>query len=311
MPGQPNESIVTPEVMIFDEATGKASPVTSGGSAMPLEAKKKLWEPFAAALYQHMKAKGLDKAMHWGYPLDGEFEHDQVVVLFRNAYRRSSGPAVPTRSARAVIPNRKYYDVFGTVRYFDNWPGFRMSMGFNAPQVHLAIPRIDSSVTVTDHCGHIPFGFRVLVDHALALGRCGFNRVGADEWASIHYDGMQDPHVDRRHARALHPLARSGRGGAQCPVRGPHRGYPGSRAPASTWRKALDSSCLPVDLAARARDVLDSHFRQTSFFQNKLCIYELEKSLLRLAAACRGIYTRQPPTLPRHGRTSRWRHAGA
>ena len=57
---------------------------------------------------------------------------------------------------------------------------------------HLAIPRIDSSVCSLTTASH-PFGYRVLVDHALALGRCGFVRVGADEWACGHYDGMKIP----------------------------------------------------------------------------------------------------------------------
>jgi len=32
-----------------------------------------------------------------------------------------------------------------------------------------------------------------MVDRALAQGRTGFTRVGADEWAGIHYDGMDVP----------------------------------------------------------------------------------------------------------------------
>ena len=41
--------------------------------------------------------------------------------------------------------------------------------------------------------------------------------------------------------------------------------------------KALDSGRLATDLAQRVREVLDRHFQETGFFQNKLCIYELEQ----------------------------------
>jgi hypothetical protein len=288
MAGMDNENFpASPEVMVFDEATGRPSPMPAGGKKMPLADKEKIWKPFATALYQHMKAKNLDKAMHWGYPLDSESDHDLVMLLGEHL------PAVKWTGGPHQIGNwgykePKYYDVFGTVRYFDNWPGFRMSMGWKAPQTHLAIPRIDSSVMSLTNVSH-PFGYRTLVSHSLALGRCGFERVGADEWASIHYDGMRIPTwiVGMPVLFTLWP----GEHGAESSARfealiegiqeGEARIY---------LEKALDSGKLPAKLAQRVQDVLNRHFQGTGFFQNKLCVYELEKYYFGWQERSRNLY---------------------
>ena len=221
-----------------------------------------------------MKAKGLDKAMHWGYPLDSESDHDLVVLLGEHlpAVKWTGGPH---QIGRSGYQEPKYYDVFGTVRYFDNWAGFRMSMGFKAPQVHLAIPRIDSSVMSLTTVSH-PFGYRTLVNHSLALGRCGFARVGADEWASVHYDGMRIPTwiVGMPVLFTLWP----GENGAESSPRYEALIEGIQEAEARIYlEKALASGQLATDLAQRVREALDRHFRETGFFQNKLCIYELEQ----------------------------------
>ena len=265
---------VTPEVMVLDEATGTASPMPAGGKKMPLAEKQKIWKPFATELYQHMKAKGLEKAMHWGYPLDSESDHDLVVLLGEHlpAVKWTGGPH---QIGSWGYQEPKYYDVFGTVRYFDNWPGFRMGMGFNAPQVHLAIPRIDSSVMSLTSVSH-PFAYRTLVNHSLALGRCGFTRVGADEWAGVHYDGMRIPTwiVGMPVLFTLWP----GEKGAESSARFEALIEGIQEAEARIYlEKALDSGRLATDLAQRVREVLDRHFQETGFFQNKLCIYELEQ----------------------------------
>ncbi|HET6429889.1 MAG TPA: glycoside hydrolase domain-containing protein, partial [Phycisphaerae bacterium] len=60
------------EIMVTDEATGATSPLPASGSTVTLDQKRRIWLPFATALYRHLQARGLDKAMHWGYPLDAE-----------------------------------------------------------------------------------------------------------------------------------------------------------------------------------------------------------------------------------------------
>lgn len=249
-----------------------------------------------------MEAKGLDKAMHWGYPLDSESDHDLVVLMGEHL------PAVKWTGGPHQIGNwgykePKYYDVFGTVRYFDNWPGFRMSMGFKAPQVHLAIPRIDSSVLSLTTVSH-PFAYRVFLDHALALGRCGFNRIGADEWASIHYDGMRIPTwiVGMPVLFTLWP----GEHGAESSARFEALIEGIQEGEARIFlEKALDSGKLPASLAQRARNVLDRHFQETGFFQNKLCIYELEKYYYGWQGRSRDLYQAAAEVAAANASTSR------
>ena len=54
--------------------------------------------------------------------------------------------------------------------------------------------------------------------------------------------------------------------------------------------KALDGRPLPADLAQRTRDVLERHFRETGFFQNKLCIHELEQYHYRWQERSRDLH---------------------
>jgi len=276
-----------PEVMVSDEATGKTTPLALGGPGMGLPQRKKIWEPFALALYEHMKTKGLEKAMHWGYPLDSEVDHE-LVVLLGEVLPSVKWWGGPHQIGSWGFKEPKYYDVFGTVRYFDNWPTFRMSMGWKAPVAHLAIPRIDSSVLSLTTVSH-PFGFRVLVDHALALGRRGFVHVGADEWASSHYDGMQLPTwiVGMPVLFTLWPGPEGAESSArfECLIEGIQEGE--ARI---FLEKAIDSGRLSGALAQRAQDVLAEHFQETSFFQNKLCIYELEQYYHRWQERSRRLY---------------------
>jgi hypothetical protein len=112
------------EVMVHEEATGKAAPMAVGGPKVSLADKKKAWLPFATALHEHMKARKLDAAMRWGYPLDNEVDHELVALLGEHL------PAVkwhggPHQIGSWGYKEPKYYDLFDTVRYFDNWPTCR------------------------------------------------------------------------------------------------------------------------------------------------------------------------------------------
>jgi len=101
-------------------------------------------------------------------------------------------------------------------------------------------------------------------------------RVGADEWAAAHYQGMQVPVwiVGMPVLFTLWP----GRDGAESSAR--HEalleGIQEGEARIAI-EQALDRGRLSADVARRGRAALDEHFRQTSFFQNKLCIFELER----------------------------------
>ena len=286
MPGLDGPRFRAPgHIMVADEATGKTAPLRACGPGVSLAEKKRIWLPFATALHRHLRAKGLDKALHWGYPLDSELDHELVVLLGDHL------PAVKWHGGPHQIggyKQPKYYGVLGTVRYFNNFPGFRMANGWKAPVAHLTIPRIDSSVQSLITASH-PFAFRTLVNHSLALGRVGFSRVGADEWASIHYSGMTIPTwiVGMPVLLTLWP----GPAGAESSAR--HEALIEGVQEAEArivCEKALDSGRLPAALARRVADALQEHYLETTFFQNKLCIHELEKYHWRWRARARDLY---------------------
>ncbi len=254
-----------PTVNAFDERTGKVAPLAADGPD-----KRKIWEAFGKAVWAHMTSKGLEKSVHWGHPMDGEPDHELVVIL-GEAVPGAKWVGGPHQIGRGGYPEPKYYDAWGTVRYFNNWPGWRMDRGWKAPTAHLAIPRIDSSVLSLHTASH-PFAFRTFTDHALALGRAGISRVGGDGWSGAHYDGMRIPTwiVGMPVLFTLWP----GKEGAETSAR--HEalleGIQEGEARIAI-EQALDRGAAPKRLEA----VLDEHARGADFFQNKLCIFELEK----------------------------------
>jgi len=262
-----------PEVNVLDERTGKVSRIPVGPPGVSDVEKKRIWETFGKAVHAHMKSKGLEKSVHWGHPQDQEADHELVVIL-GEAVPGARWVGGPHQIGKWGYPEPKYYDTFGTVRYFNNWPGFSMTMGWKAPQAHLAIPRIDSSVQSL-HTASRPFAFRAFTSHALGLGRAGISRVGCDEWAAAHYDGMRIPRwiVGMPVLFTLWP----GRDGAETSAR--HEalleGIQEGEARIAI-EQAIDSKRVTGAAARRLQAGLDRHFRETSFFQNKLCIFELE-----------------------------------
>jgi hypothetical protein len=121
-----------------------------------------------------------------------------------------------------------------------------------------------------------PFAFRVFTSHALGLGRVGISRVGCDAWAEAHYDGMRIPIwiVGMPVLFTLWP----GADGAETSARQEAllEGIQEGEARIAVER-ALDAGRASGAAARRLRAGLDAHFRETGFFQNKLCIFELEK----------------------------------
>lgn len=290
-----------PVVNVFDEAVGRKTAMSVGQPDVSGAEKRRIWEAFGRSLYAHMQSKGLEKSMHWGCPQDGEADHELVTIL-GNLLPEVKWVGGPHQIGAGGYKEPKYYDAFGTVRYFNNWPTFRMNMGWKSPVAHLAIPRIDSSVLSLHTTSH-PFAFRAFTDHALGLGRAGICRVGTDEWAAAHYDGMNIPIwiVGMPVLFTLWPGPDGAETGARFEMllegiqEGEARIY---------LEQALDGGKLPRNVAARAQAVLDWHFRQTGFFQNKLCIHALEqyhdgwqersRTLYRAAAEVAGLLGGNP-----------------
>jgi hypothetical protein len=282
--GLPNPPAAS--VSLLDSKTGSVAPLTLGMSDADKANAEQAWTAFAVALREHMRGRGLDKVMCWGYPLDSEPDVPLRVLLTKVT------PDVNWAAGPHQIGHPGYsdphYKFIGTVRYFNNWPAFRMDMGWKMPVAHLAIPRIDSSVQSLHTASH-PFAFRTLVNHSLALGRIGFSRIGADEWAGIHYEGMRIPTwiVGMPVLFVLWP----GPDGAESSARFEALLEGVQEGEARIFlEQALDRRLITGPLEQRARRVLSDHYQETTFFQNKLCIFELEKYHHRWQERSRELY---------------------
>jgi hypothetical protein len=261
------------EVNVWGKGAARAIPLNVsllGGNKAEAE---RAWTAFALSLHDHTKTTGLDKAMHFGYPHDREEDPDLRVLLARVTpeVRWTAGPHQAGWQGFAT----PQYDVVGTVRYFGShqYAAFRPDMGWKAPAAHLTIPRIDSSVQSLHTASH-PFGYRALVNHSLALGRAGFCRVGADEWAAIHYDGMRIPTwiVGMPVLFTLWP----GPDGAESSARFEVLLEGIQEGEARIFlEQALDRRLVTGELQQRVEKTLLNHYQETCFFQNKLCIFEL------------------------------------
>ncbi|MFB3892769.1 MAG: glycoside hydrolase domain-containing protein [Phycisphaerae bacterium] len=259
-----------PEVNILDEATGKTSPMAMASD------KRKQWQDFARSLHAHMQQLKLDGAMHWGFPADGETDHELVVAL-NEAVPSVRWTAAPHQAGYQGFKDLSRYDVMGTVRYFNNMKDvLKLDRPWASPIKHLTIPRIDSSVQSLHTASH-PFAYRVLIDHSLNLGRLGFMRVGADEWAGAHFDGMKIPQwiVGMPVLFMLWP----GKDGAESSARfealieGIQEGEASIRL-----MKNMDPTRVGAGKPfSEKADPAGAHYLETCFFQNKLCIFELEK----------------------------------
>jgi len=276
-----------PEVSVFDEAAGKAVALPVGGPGISAADKRRLWQRFATALHEHLKARGLEKSMHWGHPHDRE-EDPELRALLAECTPGVGWTASPHQIGSWGFKEPQAYKVFGTVRYFGNWPTFRLDMGWKSPVTHLAFPRVDSSILSLHTASH-PFPYRVLVDHALALGRSGISRIGSDEWAAVHYEGMRVPTwiVGMPVLFTLWP----GRDGAEPSARFEALVEGVQEAEARIFlEQAIERGGLPQPLARQAQDALSQHLQETSFFQNKLCVHELETYHYRWQERSRRLY---------------------
>jgi len=275
------------DVTILDERTGKTTLLPVGAPGVAGPQKRAIWHAFATALYKHMKARGLEKSMHWGYPLDKE-EDPELRVILGECTPEVGWVAGPHQIGRWGFKDPTAYRVFGTVRYFNNWPTFRMDLGWKSTVTHLAIPRVDSSVLSLHTASH-PFAYRVFADRALALGRGGICRIGADEWASAHYSGMRIPTwiVGMPVLFVLWP----GREGAESSARFEALIEGVQEAEARIFiEQAIDRGRLPGPVARRLTQLLREHFLETGIFQSKLCIFEIEKYHHRWQARSRALY---------------------
>ncbi len=233
------------------------------------------WQAFAKSLYAHMKEKGLEKAMYWGAPLEAEADPKLKEILAEavpDVYW-TAGPHEMMFNG-TFAKNDKYYKVITDIRYAGGWPGFRMDTGWKSKTTHLLNPRVGGTIFAMHTTSH-PFAYRVLPGRCIAMGRNGFTRLGADEWAGVHYSGMAIPRwlTGMPVLFMLWPAADGVDSGA---VRVPAGRHPGGRG-ASLHRTGHRRRQAPAGPVAARRKTLADDLAETSFFQSNSIIHCLEE----------------------------------
>jgi len=269
-----------PQVKVVDEATSRASLVPVGTDKGGAETRE-AWRALATSLYGHMKARpygqaGLGKSMYWGSPLEAEADPElkNVLSAFTPDVYWTAGPH-EMMSNGTYAKNEKFYKVVTTIRYWGGWPSFRTDQGWKSKTLHLLNPRVGGTVFAMHTTSH-PFAYRILPDHAVSFGRSGFTRVGADEWAGVHYDGMTTPKwlTGIPVLFTLWPGAQ----GAESSARFEALIEGLQEAEARIFlEQALDRGKVPQDLAAKVRKVLSENLQETMFFEGNSIIHAFEE----------------------------------
>jgi len=267
---------VQPSVQVLDEGSGKASPLALNG--IPAGEKERIWEAFATSLRDHMKARGLDKAMYWGYPLEQEDDPELKLLLDRCTPGVFWAADPHELLWNAVYGKDPHYKALVTVRHMPgarSFPGFRMDRGWKSPMIHLLNPRTGGNFFAL-HTTSYPFAYRAVVDQAVTRGHNGLSRIGADEWAAIHYSDMAVPKWLT--GMPVLFLLWPGREGAESSIRFETLLEGTQEVEARIFlEQALDGGKLPAGLAKQVTQILAEHLQATSFLQGTLCIHELEK----------------------------------
>ncbi|HPD14892.1 MAG TPA: hypothetical protein PLE19_08080 [Planctomycetota bacterium] len=268
------------QVCVLDEATGEAA-------LAPVD--RPMWEAFARSLVAHMKARGLDKSMYWGAPLEAEADPQLKDIL------AAAAPEVFwTAYGHEIMYNAKYclndrfYKLITDIRYQGGWRNFRDDQGWRSPCIHLASPRVGGTSFALHTTSH-PFAYRAMVDRALAMGRNGFAWVGADEWAGIHYEAMEPPRWITGVPVLF--LLWPGEAGAESSARFEAllEGIQEAEARIAI-EQALDRLQFPKAANTRLKQVLADHFSETTFFVGNSVIYSMEQYHLGWQARSRRLY---------------------
>ncbi len=281
---------VQPSVNVFDERSGEARPLALNG--IPRDEKEKTWAAFATALVGHMKARGQEKAVFWGYPLEQEDDPDLKLILERctpGVYWVANPHELLWN---AVYAKDRHYRAIVTVRHQPgpqrDFPGFRTDRGWKSPLIHLLNPRTGGNFMAI-HTVSYPFAFRALADLALARGHNGVSRIGADEWAAAHFDGMVMP--TWLTGMPVLFLLWPGREGAEPGIRFEAFLEGIQEAEARIFlEQAIDGGRLPADVAQRATQVLADHLEATAFLQTTLCVHEWERHHCGWQERSRALY---------------------
>ena len=216
--------------------------------------------------------------MFWGYPLEQEADPELKLILAECTPRVRWAANPHELLWNATYAKDSHYGAIVTVRY---QPGartvqaFRSDQGWKSQLLHLLSPRTGGNIFALHTVSH-PYAYRLLPEQAVAHGHNGISRLGADEWAAIHYDGQERP----KWLTGMPVLFML---------------WPGSQGAESSIRfealieglqetearifldQALDSGRLPQELRGRVNRILAARLDETSFFPATLCVHALER----------------------------------
>ena len=170
-------------VHVLNQATGKVETLDLSKRSPTY---RRDWGEFATAVWEHMKAKGLADALHWGFGWDGIGDPDLIPVLSEavpEAVRWARGSHAPSRVpggwGSAFVASSFIYSIGIDETSREGW---------RHPNLFLLNPRSGCSV-VSAHGHSPPFAYRMLIGRALAAGCRGIARIGADYWNGTFYRG--------------------------------------------------------------------------------------------------------------------------
>ncbi len=284
MPGMPPwAGVAKPQIKV------DGAPMTMGPVKDLADEPKQAWLAFAKAAYEHLKARGLEKSMFWGAPLEGEADPDLKTLLARAAPEVfwTAGPH-EMMSNGTYAKQEKFYHLVADIRYWGGWPNFRDDMGWKSRTLHLENPRVGGTCLAIHTTSH-PFVWRALPEHALAFGRSGFTRIGADEWAANHYSGMGIPKwlTGMPALFVLWPGADGA--GPSARFEAMLEGIQETEARIAI-EQALDKGGVPDDVSRRARAVLARRLDETRFFLGNSVIHAYEEYYYGWQDRSRALY---------------------
>jgi len=170
------------DVMVCDEATGKAAPYAVDRRT-PDKERRVFYKALANATYEHMRTRGLEKTMYWGYTWDGPGSDPGLYAMLAEFqpqvfWTKGSHSAGPSEYVK--VPVTAYNPQVGA------W--FTSKKGWKRPELWLAYPRYWGTVIDCNDYSP-PFCFRMMTERAIASGARGISRVGVDYWGDAYLRG--------------------------------------------------------------------------------------------------------------------------
>ncbi|MBM4030607.1 MAG: hypothetical protein FJ291_02340 [Planctomycetes bacterium] len=214
-----NNLWVVPKVLLRDEATGKTEPFTVPmGEANPFRTKeiaftaeqraaaRDFWRPFVEGVLARLNARGLEKALFWGYVWD----YTLTVARYKDIFEELAPGVKWARGSHGhggVTGKQGLAEPFGCVGTIITLPQpvkeirdnsrvnrrptqylIQSHKGWKTEALSFSLPRVQNAVLCVEGSS-VPFLWRLYPELAIVAGARGICRVGADYWEGTCHDG--------------------------------------------------------------------------------------------------------------------------